>query len=83
MRNYEEEKQAFITREEYRRLKPKKKLKLKSWVKNTLWFILGIATAMIIQDMVNTTERIKTPAGSEYTCSGRIIKVCAGSTIAE
>lgn len=84
MRNYEENDNAIqITREEYRKLKPRKKLTLKRWVKNFLWFMLGVSTFFIIQDFKNTTETIKTPNGSQYTCSGRVIKVCAGSTIAE
>ncbi len=81
MRNYEEENKSIITREEYRKLKPKKKLKLKRWVKNTLWFILGIATAMTIRHYIDSTQTYTRADGTNYTCSGTIIKICSGNEI--
>lgn len=56
----------------------KKRYRLKRWVKNTLWVILGAVIGIAIYQLftVETTKNI--PAG-EYTCKGGIIKVCTGS----
>lgn len=55
-----------------------KKRKLKRWVKNVLWMILGAFIAITIYQLF-TLETVKeTPVGS-YTCRGGIFQICTGS----
>ncbi len=56
----------------------KKRYRLKRWVKNTLWVILGAVIGIAIYQLFTVETTKKIPA-SEYTCKGGIIKVCTGS----
>jgi len=58
--------------------KPKTKLVLKRWVKNTLWVMLGALIGIAIYQLFTETYTKVTPAG-QYTCKGGIIQVCTGS----
>lgn len=54
-----------------------RKRRLKPWVKNTLWMILGALIGIAIYQLFTVETTKDTPAGS-YTCRGGIIKVCTG-----
>lgn len=59
-------------------LTKKKKYRLKRWVKNLLWIILGAVIGITIYQLFTVETVHETPAGN-YTCRGGIIKVCTGS----
>lgn len=59
-------------------LTKKKKLKLKKWVKDLLWIILGAIIGITIYQLFTIHRVYETPVGS-YTCRGGIIKACVGS----
>ncbi len=61
------------TRQGYRRKKV-----LKKWIKNTLWFLLGLLVGIFITQLFLIENNYETPVGS-YTCRGGIIKICTGS----
>ena len=55
-----------------------KRRKLKRWVKNILWMILGAFIGIIIYQLFTVETVHETPVGS-YTCRGGIFQVCSGS----
>jgi hypothetical protein len=56
----------------------KKKLVLKRWVKNTLWFLLGALVGIAVYQLFTVHTIGTTPVGN-YTCDGGIIKICTSS----
>ena len=58
----------------------KKRYKLKRWVKNTLWLILGALIGITIYQYFTVETTHQTPVG-EYTCNGGIVKICTGDKI--
>jgi len=58
--------------------KPKTKLVLKRWVKNTLWVMLGALLGIAIYQLFTVTTIKTTPVGNA-TCHGGIIQVCTSS----
>lgn len=61
------------TRQSYRR-----KRVLKRWVKNALWFLLGLLIGIAITQLFLIEKDYETPVGN-YTCRGGIITICNGS----
>ena len=55
-----------------------KKRKLKRWLKNLLWTILGAFIGIIIYQLFTIETVHETPVGN-YTCRGGIFQVCTGS----
>ena len=55
-----------------------KRRKLKRWLKNILWMILGASIVIIIYQLFTVETVHETPVGS-YTCRGGIFQVCTGS----
>lgn len=55
-----------------------KKYKLKQWVKNLLFILLGALIGITIYQLFTLKTTTVTPAGS-YTCRGGIIKICTSS----
>lgn len=55
-----------------------KKVKIKKWVKNVLWMLLGALIGISIYQIFTLTTITTTPTGS-YSCRGGIIKICTGS----
>ena len=53
-----------------------KKYRLRRWVKNLLWILLGALIGIIIYQMFTIRTVEYTPVGS-YECSGGIIKICS------
>lgn len=55
-----------------------KRRRLKRWVKNLLWVILGAIISITINQLFIVEIVHETPVGN-YTCRGGIIKICTGS----
>lgn len=55
-----------------------KKLRLKRWVKNVLWVMLGAFIGISIYTLFTIETNGTTPNGGTYTCKGTIVKVCTG-----
>ncbi len=55
-----------------------KKLRLKRWVKNLLWVMLGAFIGISIYTLFTVETNGTTPNGGAYTCKGTIVKVCSG-----
>lgn len=55
-----------------------KKYRLKRWVKNTLWIILGAVIGIAGYQLFTLETTKETPVG-KYTCKGGIVQVCTGS----
>lgn len=56
----------------------KTKLKLRPWVKNTLFILLGALLGIAIYQLFTLEVTKTTPVGN-YTCRGGIIQICTGS----
>ena len=59
-------------------LTKKKKYRLKRWVKNLLWIILGAIIGITIYQLFTIETVYETTVGN-YTCRGSIIEICSGS----
>ena len=59
-------------------LTKKKKYRLKRWVKNLLWIILGAIIGITIYQLF-TIETVHETTVGNYTCRGSIIEICSGS----
>lgn len=55
-----------------------KKYRLRRWVKNLLWFLLGALVGISIYQLFTLKTIEVTPVGN-YTCTGGIIKSCTGN----
>lgn len=55
-----------------------KKRKLKRWVKNLLWMLLGAFIGIIFYQIFTIKTITQTPVGN-YTCHGGIVKICSSS----
>ena len=55
-----------------------KKRRLKRWVKNTLWMILGAFLGIATYQILTIKTPHTTPVG-DYTCKGGVIQICSGS----
>lgn len=63
-------------------IKTRKKYKLRGWVKNLLFIILGAVIAITIYQLYTLETSVTTPAGS-YKCHGGIIKICSSDKAVE
>lgn len=55
-----------------------KKRKLKKWVKNLLWILLGSFIGIIFYQIFTIKDITQTPVGN-YTCDGGIVKICSSN----
>lgn len=55
-----------------------KKLRLKRWVKNLLWVMVGAFIGISIYTLFTVKETNTTPNGGTYTCNGTLVKICSG-----
>lgn len=55
-----------------------KKYKLRQWVKNLIWFLIGSLIGITIYQLF-TIYTIETSPVGTYKCSGGIVRICSSS----
>lgn len=63
----------------YQEKQKKKKYKLKRWVRNVLWVLLGALIGISIYQFI-TIKTINNTSLGNYECHGGIVQVCSGSS---